>query len=129
MVAPEARKNLMRLLIFGQGNIWQFQTNSTPTNQWWVTEQFDLTGAASNASGTQFVGYPDVRIRFKATLNNLPPTGFYAGWWIEDIKITASPCELDPPKLNFNYTSFPCIQNKPENGLVGNTSNNYPVRS
>ncbi len=112
---------------FGQGNIWQFQTNSTPTNQWWVTEQFDLTGAASNASGTQFVGYPDVRIRFKATLNNLPPTGFYAGWWIEDIKITASPCELDPPKLNFNYTSFPCIQNKPENGLVGNTSNNYPV--
>lgn len=112
---------------FGANNLWQFQTNSTPTNQWWVTEQFDLTGAASNATATPFVGYPDVRIRFKVSLNSQSPTGFYAGWWIDDIKITGSPCELDPPKINFNYTTFPCIQNKPENGLVGNTSNNYPV--
>ncbi len=113
---------------FGQGNLWQFQTNSTPTNAWWATEQFDLTGAASNASVPgNFVGYPDVRIRFKAELNNQSPTGFYAGWWIDDIKITASPCELDPPKFNFNYTTFPCIQNKPENGLVGNSTNAYPI--
>ncbi len=114
---------------FGQSNLWQFQTNSTPTNAWWVTEQFDLTGAASNATVPgNFVGYPDVRIRFKATINNLSPTGYYAGWWIDDIKITASPCELDPPKINFNFTTLPkCIQNKPENNLIYDPFNPFEV--
>lgn len=114
---------------FGQGDPWAFQSNTTPTNAWWVTEQFDLTGAASNDAVSPFVGYPDVRIRFTGTLNSLPPlsTTFYDGWYIDDIKVTAAPCELDPPKLNFNYTTFPCIQNQPENGLVANVNNLYPI--
>lgn len=107
-----------------EGNLWNFGSNVQPTNAWWVTENFDLTGAASDTSTTTFTGYANVRIRFNAVLNSdllppAPPDTYMAGWWIDDIIITASPCELEPPKFDFSVPG--CLQ-KPERGQVSSAA-------
>jgi hypothetical protein len=65
---------------------------AVPTNTWWRTEYFDISGWA---------GFPDTRIRFIMWDANIPGGNGNNGWAIDNICIVAAPCELTPPTLSF----------------------------
>ncbi len=90
---------------FPQGNLWQFQTNSTPQPSWWISELFDISSLVQSTSGT---GYPQVKLRFVAQFTNTPVTGFQAGWFIDDIKVIGAPCEIEEPKISFITVGSSC---------------------
>jgi len=70
-------------------NIWAPGQTTAPTNAWWQTESFDISAATANQA--------TVQIRFKITdLANNGLLGRY-GWLLDDICVTAAPCELNPP--------------------------------
>ncbi len=67
-------------------------TTTKPTNSWWKDEKFDISAFAANS--------PNVKIRFRYyTSGQANALGRY-GWLIDDIKVTASLCELVPPTVN-----------------------------
>ena len=128
---------------FGQSNSFNQQSHNfitaskwesnnslaTPTNAWWIKERFHLTGVASDTSAPgSFNGFPNVKIRFSADFNSkiLPAnTQFAAGWFIDDIRVTAGACEVLPPRFNFLTTNIPCYVNRPEGNVP--VSFIYPV--
>lgn len=74
--------------------LW-FPTQHTlaPTNTWWMHEQFNISALAGNQS--------QVMLKFKLRDGNSIPNGANgnAGWFLDDIKIIASPYELIPPVI------------------------------
>lgn len=119
-------------------DIWQFQSNSNPTNSWWKKESYDLTNTFEGPTGA---GYKNCQIRFFVDYAGKFPattpggsTTFGSGWYLDDIQLLRSTCELTPPSMTFTYAQNPatqgglgCIANKPENGIVRDTSNTYYV--
>ncbi|MCF8297515.1 MAG: T9SS type A sorting domain-containing protein [Saprospiraceae bacterium] len=71
---------------------WNAGNNSaTPNNNWWKTEQFDISSIAANSA--------NVKIRFQLSdMLNVGSTGNY-GWLIDDIKVLAAFSELLPPSI------------------------------
>ena len=101
--------------------------NATPDNSWWTKEKFILTGIASDTTTAGgFTGYPDVRIRFKATFGN-QGSPFAAGWFIDDLKINAASCENNAPQLNFDFITIPCYNNNPEGAIPVLSFGSYPI--
>lgn len=109
---------------------WLANQAVTAQNSWWIKETFDLTGLASDTNTTPFTGYSNVKIRFKCNFN-IPPsggTGYYDGWYIDNIKVTAGPCELTPPQLSFNFNPIPCYEKNPQDRVLYDASGlGYPV--
>ena len=102
-----------------------------PDSSWFIKETFDLTGIASDTSLGQgnFTGYASVKLRFNASfVFEIPPLqGFCAGWFIDDIKVTASTCELTPPQISFDYTPTPCYIPNPMGAVPGVSFNSYYI--
>lgn len=91
--------------------------NSIPTNQWWKHELFDLTNLAVSPTG-----YTQVIIRFRADFNSgvLPSNFFLSGWYVDDIEVIGSTCELIPPSISLPTSSLNnCSYQNPE-GLQHN---------
>lgn len=113
-------------------NLWFAGSDPTPTNAWWVNEKFDITNLAiGGATGN---GFAQVRIEFSCNfiLNpaTVPPNNrtFGAGWWVDNLLVTASTCEQFPPRFHFNYTPVPnCFPVRPTGGLTQEPSNSYRV--
>jgi hypothetical protein len=76
---------------FGEASygIWEPGVASTPQNSWWQLETFDISQIASD--------FADVRLRFRAFDENNSGGQGRAGWFIDDINVVASFCELIPP--------------------------------
>ena len=122
----------------GVYNFWEASQNTTPQNSWFQFEQFDISDLALGTNGT---GFSDVRLEFATTYNvnptTLPPAvqrPFQAGWFIDNLQITASTnCELFPPRFHFDYLgSSPgrgCYPVRPQGGLVEDPfgNNEYPI--
>ena len=74
-----------------------------PTNSWWAEETFDLTPyiGLTNVSAT-------CKIRFIAS-HQVNAVVSPAGWFIDNINVAASSCELEEPTLTYNLTPL----NKP----------------
>ncbi|MFZ4400811.1 MAG: GEVED domain-containing protein [Bacteroidales bacterium] len=70
---------------------WAAGGNTIPTNSWWKNEKFDISTLAANKTS--------VKIRFKYTSSGQPTGAGRYGWLLDDIKITASPSELNPPSI------------------------------
>ncbi len=70
---------------------WAPGTPTAPTNAWWKAESFDISQAVKNQA--------TVQIRFKMTdvVNGL---GGRYGWLLDDICVTAAPCELIDPTVS-----------------------------
>lgn len=105
---------------------------------WWRKETFDLSGVLSNLSLPNPQGYTNVMLRFEGNVSvgigTTSPPLYSAGWFVDDILIEGSSCELNKPTINFNFvpqaniTGYPnCFKPKPEGGIVELASGNYPV--
>ncbi len=70
---------------------WQPGTaTAVPDNSWWRTEYFDISS---------WSGFQDTRIRFIMWDDNIPGGNSNAGWFIDNLCVSAAPCELTPPTL------------------------------
>lgn len=115
-------------------NTWFSGTDPTVANSWWVQEKFDISNLVFDANGA---GYSQVKIQFSAyfVLNPTQISGrpFGAGWWVDNLMVTASTCELFPPRFRFNYNpaftspSGKCFPVQPTGGLTQNQSNSYKI--
>ena len=66
-------------------------TTTVVTNSWWKDEKFDISSLVSNAAS--------VMVRFRYTTSGQAIASGRKGWLIDDVKVTASPCELVPPVI------------------------------
>ncbi len=123
-----ASPNFAQTRYFQEASHAVWSSGVTPNNNWWITEEFDLTGVASDTSVTPFTGYANVKLRFRAYATFIPGTGASAGWFVDDIEVIGNSCEVSPPQVSFNFTQVSgCYANKPQNGLEFDFSNSYPV--
>ncbi|NBG65089.1 T9SS type A sorting domain-containing protein [Acidiluteibacter ferrifornacis] len=83
------------------------QPTLTPTNTWWMNEEFNISSIAN---------VPHAKIRFVLTDGDFNgPSGNY-GWLLDNVTIKGANCELDPPILT-NATT-----------ITGDTSQTYPIQ-
>ncbi len=82
-----------------------------PSNDWWVEEVFDL----SNLLGDTTTNQSNVVFRFSHEFPTVgafvPQPAFMPGWFIDDLFLIGSNCELEDPVISFNIT--PPINNQP----------------
>jgi hypothetical protein len=90
---------------------WQINTNPNapffpPNNTMWKNEVFDITNFAIGPGGAG-PGFPQVKIRF--ALQFASTFGLAApGWFIDDIVVDVSDCEIEFPFVSFSHGStFP----------------------
>lgn len=79
---------------------WLPGQNISPDNTWWRTVTFDVSLLLANV--------PNAKVRWSAIDFGTPGSDGRAGWFVDDINIIASPCELQPPSLT---QLTPVIQN------------------
>lgn len=80
--------------------VWQAASNTAvPTNAWWQSEVFDLSSLIPNAA--------QCKVRFKLYDGSTPngPNGNY-GWNIDNLRVEASPSELNPPVIVLNPPNY-----------------------
>lgn len=81
---------------------WDPFTNSTPANTWWAHETFDLTTIMVDTANP----YTNCQIRWALVdINPNPGITTYSGWYIDNIDVTGSICELQPPIINWNFST------------------------
>ena len=66
-------------------------TSTAVTNAWWEDEKFDISSLVSNAA--------NVLIRFRYTTSGQVIASGRYGWLIDDVKVSASPCQLAAPTI------------------------------
>lgn len=94
-------------------------TDAVATNAWWKHETFDISSLVANQS--------QVVIRWTTYDSNLPNTNAaypLNGWKIDDICITAAPCELTAPSLTQNGSLQGTIYNLGPFSLSAEISDN-----
>ncbi len=90
---------------YANNNLWGLQATGSaaiPQASWWITEDFDITNLAIPTSGP---GYTQVKLRFEADFVGQLPSGFAAGWFVDDVKIIGAQCELRKPDISFSSGS------------------------
>ena len=70
-----------------------------PTNSWWASETFDISDIAGTIQANGDTGYADVRIRFALTYGS--GQNIASGWFVDDLLVEGSPCELEEPKIDW----------------------------
>ena len=70
-----------------------------PTNNWWASETFDISDIAGTIQANGDTGYADVRVRFALTYGS--GQNIASGWFVDDLLIEGSPCELEEPKIDW----------------------------
>lgn len=108
-------------------NHWFAGTDPTVQNSWWQFEKFDISTLATGPMGN---GFANVKIEFSCfeVLNpNLTGRSYGDGWWVDNLVVTGSNCELFPPAFHFNYTPIPCFPVRPTGAITQEPSNNYKV--
>lgn len=78
---------------------WDPFANSTPTNNWWAHEIFDMTSLMIPPSGQG--PYEGCIIRWQLNDGNANITSAYAGWYVDNIEVIGATCELQPPTINW----------------------------
>ena len=80
--------------LFGQG--------TAPTNNWWVHEVFDISSIAGSGPSGTGTGFSQVLVKFALQYRAPLGTASTAGWFVDNLKVEAAPCELIPPKIKWN---------------------------
>ena len=140
--APPPAQEIAWFNHISYGNLWapnDAYAQASPS--WWRKETFDLSGVLSNLTVTPAQGYTNVILRFEVRLANdmrylpnVPALTYGQGWFVDDILVEGAPCELNKPKINFNFTpgggvaGYPnCFEPAPEGAQVELPDSNYPV--
>ncbi len=106
-------------------NYWFAGTDPPVANSWWQYERFNISSLVTSPTG-----FANVMVEFSCfeVLNpNITGRTYGAGWWVDNLVVTGSSCELFPPRFHFNYTPIPCFPVRPVGGLTQNASNNYKI--
>ena len=73
-----------------------------PTNGWWANEVFDISSIAGSGPSGTGTGFSQVLVRFALQYRVPSGTAQTAGWFIDNLKVEAAPCELIPPIIKWN---------------------------
>ena len=73
-----------------------------PTNGWWSNEVFDISSIAGSGPTGTGTGFAQVLVRFALQYRVPSGTANTAGWFVDNLKVEAAPCELIPPTINWN---------------------------
>jgi hypothetical protein len=93
-----------------------------PTNSWWANESFDLSNLAGTIQANGDTGYAQVKLRFIAAYQ-FPTLINPSGWYIDDVEVTGSACELTAPEISYNHP----FASKPVGTVFGNANFNCKV--
>lgn len=78
----------------------------TPTNSWWSFEQFDVSDELG-----QLNGFANCKVRFiYRRLAAMNGNSFPDGWYVDNIKVEAAPCELNAPEVLNTHTNAKLAQ-------------------
>lgn len=80
---------------------WDPFNNTSPTSNWWAHETFDLSSLLVNAT----TPYTHCQIRFAVVDVNPNIAASFAGWYVDNIDIIGSTCELQPPQIRWNFST------------------------
>ena len=72
---------------------------TAPNNTWWAHETFDISDIAGVVHPNGDTGFADVRVRF--ALNYGSGQTIASGWYVDDLLIEGSPCELEEPTIDW----------------------------
>jgi hypothetical protein len=75
-----------------------------PTNSWWEREVFDISNVAGSGPSGTANGYSQVKVKFVLQYRSPSGTANPAGWFVDNVNVIAGPCELIPPKINWNLS-------------------------
>ncbi|MEY4478949.1 MAG: hypothetical protein RL276_1254 [Bacteroidota bacterium] len=73
-----------------------------PTNGWWANEVFDISSIAGSGPSGTGTGFSQVMVRFALQYRVPSGTAVAAGWFVDNVKVEAAPCELIPPLIKWN---------------------------
>lgn len=90
---------------FHENDLWNMTQSTTPTSSWWRGETFDLTSKTTHP--ITGLGYAQVKIKFEGNLSFLPPNGYEAGWFVDDVQVITAPCEFTLPSISMRNTGTP----------------------
>ena len=84
------------------GGLTTAGTGSSPSQSWWVGETFDISSILGNGPSGTANGYSNCLIQFVLEYRSPFGTADPAGWFVDNLKVKAAPCELVPPTIDFN---------------------------
>ncbi|MCQ2283917.1 MAG: GEVED domain-containing protein [Bacteroidales bacterium] len=100
---------------------WQSSSMSvTPTNAWWKHEYFDLTSFVVRPGATHF----KLQFRVNKTAPLSAGTEARAGWYLDNLQVILSNCELEHPTITL---TAPIYLNK--NNLMRNNIGPYTIHA
>ncbi len=85
------------------GGLTTWGTGTAPTNAWWKNEVFDISSIAGVGPSGVGNGYGQVLVRFSLEYRTYPGFANSAGWFVDNVKVTGSNCDANPPTINWNY--------------------------
>jgi len=91
-------------------------TSATPTNAWWKHEYFDITDLILNST-TQ--GVTHFRMRFHVNKSSPSSSGTQAcaGWYVDNIRVILSNCELELPVITLTAPIYENTNNNMKNNI------------
>ena len=84
------------------GGLTTAGTGVAPSATWWVGETFDISSIIGTGPSGTAQGYSNCKIQFILEYRSPYGTANPAGWFVDNVKVEAAPCELIPPSYTFN---------------------------
>ncbi len=84
------------------GGLTTAGTGVAPSATWWVGETFDISSIIGTGPSGTGQGYANCKIQFILEYRSPYGTANPAGWFVDNVKVEAAPCELIPPSYTFN---------------------------
>jgi len=84
------------------GGLTPAGTGTAPTAQWWANETFDVSSVLGVGPSGTGNGYANCLVEFILEYRSPSGTANPAGWFVDNVKVDAAPCELNPPTITFD---------------------------
>ena len=75
---------------------------TAPLPSWWVQETFNLSSLLGGGPAGTGNGFAQCKIRFILEYRTPQGQADPAGWFVDNVKVEAAPCELQAPSFKFN---------------------------
>ena len=85
------------------GGITLTGTGTQPTQSWWVQETFNVSNLLGGGPSGTGNGFAQCKVRFILEYRSPQGAANPAGWFVDNVKVDAAPCELQAPSYTFNF--------------------------